>query len=90
MKLSFNNVSIDFIIKKWDPQNFINTDDNNCNSCMLKNGSSVIIAKVENYDWRHIFVKNVDQFVDTCKELQIYCKKGNFNSDSITFWDNGK
>jgi len=80
MKLSYKNVDIDFIIKKWEPQNCINTEDTNYNSCMFKNGSAVILAKLESYDWRHVFVKSVDQFVNTCKELQTYCGNGNFNS----------
>jgi len=50
---------------------------------MFKNGSSVVIAKVEIYDWRHIFVRSVDHFVNVCKQLQIHCGNGNCSSDKI-------
>lgn len=76
MKLTYNNKSIHFIIKKWDPLNY--TDDTYYNSCVFKNGSTVIIAKAECYDWRHIFVRSVDNFVNIFNELQTYCETGNF------------
>lgn len=79
MKLSYKNASIVFVIKQWNPHTYACTDDTNYNSLMFKNGSAVIIAKTENYDWRHLFVRSVDQFVNVCKELQIYCENGNFN-----------
>lgn len=79
MKLTCKDVSIDFIIKKWDPQSYLNSNNPNYNSSMFKNGSAVMIAKVENYDWRHIFVRSVDQFVNVRKDLQTYCKNGIIN-----------
>lgn len=83
MKLICNLITIDFIIKKWDPQNCLNTDDSNYNSLMFKNGSAVVIAKPENYDWRHIFVRSIDQFVSVCNKLQTYCTNGIIYFDSI-------
>lgn len=77
MKLTYNNKSINFIIKKWDPLNY--TDDTYYNSRVFKNGSAVIIAKAECYDWRHIFVRSVDTFVNISNKLQTYCETGNFN-----------
>lgn len=78
MFLVHKNSSIEFIIKKWDLQSFMNIDDTNLNSLMFKNGSAVIIAKLENYDWRHIFVKSIDYFVDVCESVQTYSRNGNF------------
>lgn len=75
MKLTHKNGSLDFIINKWNPQND-KTMDVTHNS-LIKNGSAVVIAKVENYDYRHIFVRSVDQFVNICKQLQMYCETGN-------------
>lgn len=79
MKLIYKDTSLDFIIKQWDPQNCMNIDDLNYNSQMFKNGSSVIIAKVETYDWRHIFIRSVDKFVNISNKLQAYCENCNFN-----------
>ncbi|XP_060870995.1 uncharacterized protein LOC132945306 isoform X4 [Metopolophium dirhodum] len=73
MKLFFKTTSIEFIIKNWDLQKCVNSEDSNYNSIMFKNGSSVVIAKVDIYDWRHIFVRSVDHFVNVCKQLQIHC-----------------
>jgi len=81
MKLFSKTTSIDFIIKNWDLQKCLDTEDSNYNSLMFKNGSSVVVAKVENYDWRHIFVRSVDHFVNVSKELQIHCENGNFSSN---------
>lgn len=77
MKLTYKNYSIDFIIKKWDVQSCINIEGSN-NNFLFKNGNAVVIAKLENYDWRNIFVKSVDQCVRVCKDLQTYCINGNF------------
>ncbi|XP_022162071.1 uncharacterized protein LOC111027893 isoform X3 [Myzus persicae] len=74
MKLFFKTTSIEFIIKNWDLQKCMNVEDSNYNSLMFKNGSSVVIAKVEIYDWRHIFVRSVDHFVNVCKQLQTHCE----------------
>ncbi|KAL4112570.1 hypothetical protein QTP88_016325 [Uroleucon formosanum] len=74
MKLFFKTTFIEFIIKNWDLQKCVNSGDSNYNSLMFKNGSSVAIAKVEIYDWRHIFVRSVDHFVNVCKQLQIHCE----------------
>lgn len=80
MSLTYKSSStIDFIIKTWDPLSCMNISDTNFNSMMFKNGSAVVIAKVENYDWRHIFVRSVDKFVNVCKELQNFCENGNLN-----------
>lgn len=79
MKLTYKNSSIDFIIKKWDVQNCMNSDVTY--NSLFKNGCTVIIAKVENYDWRHIFVRSVDKFVNVCKDLQTHCINGNFYSN---------
>ncbi|VVC36208.1 Hypothetical protein CINCED_3A022077 [Cinara cedri] len=73
MKLTYKNVSINFIINKWNPQNSIKMSGTYFNS-LMKNGSAVVLAKVENYDWRHIFVRSIDQFVNICKQLQTYCE----------------
>lgn len=78
MKLSYKNESIHFIIKNWDPLNCTNYNPN-----IFNNGSTVVIAKVECYDWRHIFVRSVDNFVKVSKKLQTYCKTGNFKKDLI-------
>lgn len=75
---NIKNSCIDFIIRKWDPLNQININDGNYNSMMFENGSVVVIAKVENYDWRHIFVRSVDNSVNVCKKLQIFCENGDF------------
>lgn len=83
MKVFFKTTSIEFIIKNWDLQKCVNSEDSNYNSLMFKNGSSVVIAKVEIYDWRHIFVRSVDHFVNVCKQLQIHCANGNCSSDKI-------
>jgi len=80
MKLFFKTTSIEFIINNWDLQKCVNSEDSNYNSLMFKNGSSVVIAKVEIYDWRHIFVRSVDHFVNVCKQLQIHCGNGNCSS----------
>ncbi|XP_015365660.1 PREDICTED: uncharacterized protein LOC107162970 [Diuraphis noxia] len=74
MKLFFKTTSIEFIIKNWDLQKCINIEDSNYNSLMFKNGSSVVLAKVEIYDWRHIFVRSIDYFVNVCKQLQMHCE----------------
>ncbi|XP_050056969.1 uncharacterized protein LOC114132611 isoform X5 [Aphis gossypii] len=74
MKLFSKTTSIDFIIKNWDLQKCLDTEDSNYNLLMFENGSSVVVAKVENYDWRHIFVRSVDHFVNVHKELQIHCE----------------
>lgn len=79
MKLTCKDISIDFIIKKWNPQNCLHSNIPNYNSPMFKNGSAVMIAKAENYDWRHVFVRSVDQFVNVCKDLQTYCENGIIN-----------
>lgn len=73
MKLIHNNGSLEFIISKWNPQDYINMDVN----YLITNGSAVVIAKAENYDSRHIFVRSIDQYVNVCKKLQIYCENGN-------------
>jgi len=79
MKICFKTISIDFIIKNWDLQKYIDTENSNYNSLMFKNGSSVVLAKKEMYDWRHIFVRSVDHFVNVSKELQLKCENGNFS-----------
>lgn len=78
MKLTYKNSHIDFIIKKWDLQSYMNVDDTNYDLLMFNNGSTVTVGKLENYNWRHIFVRSADRFVNVCKELQTYCKNGNF------------
>lgn len=83
MKLFFKTTSIEFIIKKWDLQKCISIEDSNYNSLMFKNGSSVVLAKLEIYDWRHIFVRSIDYFVNVCEQLQIHCENGNFSSYKI-------
>lgn len=80
MKLTNKDSSLDFIIKKWDPQNYINTDDQNYNSQMFNNGSAVIVAKREHYDWRHIFIRSVDKYVNICNKVQTSCENCNFTS----------
>lgn len=86
MKLIYKDSSLDFIIKQWDPQNYINIDDLNYNSLMMfENGSSVILAKVESYDWRHIFIRSVDKFVNISNELQTYCENCNFLTNCWLF-----
>lgn len=77
MKLTNKNSSIDFIIKKWDVQNCISTENINFNP-FFKNGSTVALAKNENYNWRYVFVRNVDKYVSVCKDLQMHCINGNF------------
>lgn len=76
MKLTYKNSSIDFIIKKWDVQNYMKIDNTNLNS-LFKNGSTVVLANKENYDCRYVFVRNVDKFVSVCKDLRTYCMNGN-------------
>lgn len=79
MKLTYENSSIDFIIKKWDVQNCMNTENTNVHS-LFKNGSAVLLAKKENYDCRYVFLRCVDKLTSTCKDLQTYCNNGNLHS----------
>lgn len=76
MKLTYKNSSIDFIIKQWDVQNYLKIENTNFNS-LFKNGSTVVLAKKENYDCRYVFVRSVNKFVSVCKDLQTYCINGN-------------
>lgn len=77
MLLVYKNTSLAFIIKKWDPHCNMNIDNTNLNLPMFKNGSAVVIAKLENYDCRHIFVRSVDQFFNVGEVVQTYCRNGN-------------
>lgn len=76
MKLTYKTSSIDFIIKKWDVQNYMKIENSNLN-LLFKNGSTVVLAKQENYDCRYVFVRSVDKFDSICKDLQTYCMNGN-------------
>ncbi|XP_050420950.1 uncharacterized protein LOC126833572 isoform X2 [Adelges cooleyi] len=74
MFLSYEgNVMVDFIVKKWDPMLIVN--DTNDNSMTFKNGCTVIMAKSESYDSRHVFVRSIDKFVRIFKEVEAYCSK---------------
>ncbi|XP_026816248.1 uncharacterized protein LOC113555865 isoform X3 [Rhopalosiphum maidis] len=87
MKLYYKTISIDFIIKNWDLQKYIDSENLNYNSLMFKNGSSVVLAKKEMYDWRHIFVRSVDHFVDVSKELQLQCENASYILRDLTAGD---
>jgi len=78
MRLTSSKVSIDFIVRKWDLQNCLTSNYTNNDSLIFHNGCAVVVAKAENYDWRHIFVRSVDRFVNVCKELQTHCKHGRY------------
>ncbi|XP_050543343.1 uncharacterized protein LOC126906674 isoform X2 [Daktulosphaira vitifoliae] len=70
-------IMVEFILKNWDPRLCVESCDS---SEVFKNGCTVIMAKPENYDPRHIFVRSSDKFIKVCREVEAYCYK---NKDFI-------